>query len=145
MTQQLPEDRYGSRARQSPRRGLRWALLGLVIVVTAIVAAIGYKNLGSPPIEGKQVAFDVTSDSTVRLTIEVHRDDPHRSAECVVRARSISGEEVGRKEVLIPPASVDTVRNETVIRTSARSVTGDVYGCSYNVPEYLSSTTRPTG
>ena len=144
--QQLPEGRYGSRVRKTPRRGLRWALFGLVLLGALVVTVVAYNNLGSQPIEGKQVAFDVLDDQSVRVTLEVRRNEPERPVDCVVRARAESGDEVGRKEVLIPPsAAVDTVRNETVIRTSSRGVVGEVYGCTYSVPEYLSTRTRPTG
>jgi hypothetical protein len=142
--QQLPPDRYGSRAHRRPRRSLRWALYGLVLLVGLAVAAVGYSKFASVPIDGKQMAFTVRDDHALSMTIQVQRDDPHRAAECVVRARSESGEEVGRKEVLIPPAA-STVSADTVLRTTARAVIGEVYGCSYNVPAYLSNTARPTG
>ncbi|MCI2421597.1 DUF4307 domain-containing protein [Saccharopolyspora sp. K220] len=142
--QQIPQDRYGSRGRTRPRPGLRWLLTGLVLIVMVGVAYVGYQNLGSAPIQGKQVAFDVLDDQSVRIVLEVQRDEPQRPADCVVRARAESGEEVGRKEVLIQPAS-GTARQDTVLRTSARATIGEVYGCTYNVPEYLSTHTRPTG
>ncbi|WP_229679756.1 DUF4307 domain-containing protein [Saccharopolyspora thermophila] len=142
--QQIPQDRYGSRARTRPRPALRWLLTGVVLVALVGVAVIGYNNLGDPPIQGKQVAFEVLDDHSVRIVLEVQRDDPARPADCVVRSRAESGEEVGRKEVLIHPAD-GTTRQETVLRTSSRAITGEVYGCTYNVPEYLSTHTRPTG
>lgn len=143
--QQVPPDRYGSRARNARTRpALRWALLAAVLVALVGVAIVGYRNLGSAPIEGKQVAFEVIDDQSVRITLEVQRDEPQRPADCVVRGRAESGEEVGRREVLIHPANGVT-RQDTVLRTSARATIGEVYGCTYNVPEYLSTHTRPTG
>ena len=142
--QQIPEDRYGSRARTKARPGLLWSLVALVLLGLVGVAYLGYRNLGSAPIEGKQTAFQVVDDHSVNITVEVQRDDPRRPAECVVRALARSGEEVGRKEVLIQPADGVT-RQDTVLRTSARAIVGEVYGCSYNVPEYLTTHTRPTG
>lgn len=108
------------------------------------VSIIGYNNLGNPSIEGKQTAFDVRDDHSVHITLEVQRDDSQRLAECVVRARDVDGAEVGRKEVLITPAE-GTSDHATVLRTSARATIGEVYGCTYNVPEYLSTATRPSG
>ncbi|GAA0554175.1 uncharacterized protein DUF4307 [Saccharopolyspora erythraea NRRL 2338] len=143
-SQRLPEGRYGSRARGPARPGVRWLLTGITVVVLLGLSVLGYANLGSAPIEGKQTAFTIDDDSSVRITLEVRRDDPRRPAACVVRARAESGDEVGRKEVLIQPAD-DTIRQETVLRTSARATIGEVYGCTYNVPEYLSTWTRPTG
>ncbi|MEV0085838.1 DUF4307 domain-containing protein [Saccharopolyspora sp. NPDC050642] len=142
--QQIPQDRYGSRARTRPRPALRWALISVVLVALVGVAIVGYRNLGSAPIEGKQIAFETIDDHSVRIVLEVQRDEPQRPADCVVRARAKSGVEVGRKEVLIQPAD-GTTRQETVLRTSAPAGTGEVYGCTYNVPEYLSTHLRPTG
>ncbi|GAA2812318.1 DUF4307 domain-containing protein [Saccharopolyspora taberi] len=142
--QRLPEGRYGSRARTRSRPAVRWLLAGVTVVALLVVSLIGYQNLGSSPIEGKQTAFTILDDGSVRITLEVRRDDPHRPAACVVRARAKSGEEVGRKEVLVQPAD-DTVRQDTVLRTSARPTIGEVYGCTYKVPEYLSTHLRPTG
>jgi hypothetical protein len=143
--QQVPQDRYGSRARSARTRPvLRWALLAVVLLALVGVALIGYRNLGSAPIEGKQVAFEVIDDHSVRITVEVQREDPQRPADCVVRGRAESGEEVGRREVLIHPAN-GVSRQDTVLRTSSRATIGEVYGCTYNVPEYLSTHTRPTG
>ncbi|WP_233576287.1 DUF4307 domain-containing protein [Saccharopolyspora rhizosphaerae] len=143
--QQVPPDRYGSRAPSARTRpALRWALLAVVLLALVGVSVLGYRNLGSAPIQGEQVAFEVIDDHSVRITVEVQRDDPQRPADCVVRGRAESGEEVGRREVLIHPAG-DVTRQDTVLRTSARATIGEVYGCTYNVPEYLSTHTRPTG
>ena len=144
MSSQVPEGRYGSRARRTAPPVARWVLGALALVVLAGVAVVGYQNLGSAPIEGKQIAFDVLDDGSVHVTAEVRRDDPAAPAECVIRARAESGEEVGRKEVLVPPGG-GTVRLGTVLRTSHRATIGEVYGCTYRVPEYLSTHQRPTG
>lgn len=140
----LPPDRYGSRGRQRSRPKLRWLLTAVTLIVLTGVAILGYRNLGTAPIEGEQVAFDVRDDHHVHITLEVQRDEPSRVAECVVRARAESGEEVGRKEVLLHPSEGIT-RQDAVLRTSERATIGEVYGCTYNVPEYLSSQIRPTG
>jgi len=110
------------------------------VIVGLVVAVAGYRNLGSPPIEGRQTAFHVVDDGSVRVTFQVVRTRPERPAVCIVRARSADGDETGRKEVLIAPGP-RSVLAETVLRTSRRAVTGEVFGCSYEVPEYLTSTT----
>lgn len=143
--QQLPPERYGSRARAARSRpALRWSLIAVVLVALVGVATLGYLNLGSTPIQGEQAAFRILDDHTVEVTVEVQRDDPSKPADCVVRARAESGREVGRREVLIHPGD-DVVRQDTQLRTSERAVVGEVYGCTYSVPEYLSTRTRPTG
>lgn len=142
--QQVPEGRYGSRTPRRPRRWQRWLLGGGAVLGAVGVAVLGYNNLGSAPIEGKQTAFEVLDDHSVRITVEVRRNDPQRPSECVVRARAEAGDEVGRKEILIRPTEGIT-RQDTVLRTSSRAIIGEVYGCSYNVPAYLSTAARPSG
>jgi hypothetical protein len=113
-----------------------------VVAVAAVV--VYYVGFGSTPIDGQQTSFTVRDDHSLSMTIEVQRDDPHRTAECVVRARSQTGSEVGRKEVLIPPSN-GTVSEGTVLRTTTRAVTGEVFGCTYDGPAYLSHPMGPTG
>ena len=114
-------------------------LLATALAAGLAVAVIGYRNLGPPPIEGRQTAFRVLDDGAVEITFQVVREQPQRPAVCIVRARSIDGDETGRKEVLVP-AGEPSVLASTVLRTSRRPVTGEVFGCSYEVPPYLEST-----
>jgi Domain of unknown function (DUF4307) len=133
----LPEDRYGTRRRP------RWVLPLLVAAVLLAglgVAIVGYRSIGSPPIEGRQTAFQVIDDGSVWIRFQVVRKQPERPAVCIVRARSRDGEETGRKEVYVP-AGARSVLAETVLRTSRRPVTGEVFGCSYEVPAYLAPAT----
>lgn len=128
-----PADRYG--ARRAPR-WLPVLLLVLVVIAGAGLAVLAYRNFGSPPIEGRQTAFRVLDDASVRITFQVVRRQPERAAVCIVRARSRDGDETGRKEVLVPAGAASVVI-DTVLRTSRRPVTGEVFGCSYDVPAYL--------
>jgi len=68
----------------------------------------------------------------------VVRQTPEQPVVCIVRARAEDGDEAGRREVLVAPGA-DTVRATTVLRTSKVPVTGEVFGCSYQVPAYLST------
>lgn len=132
---QLPEGRYGRRTRRSPR----WAVpagLVLAVLVGLAVAVIGYRNLGTTPIQGQAVSFTLLPGNAVRLRLSVTRNDPSQPAVCIVRARSRDGEETGRKEVYVPPAAGSVVLS-TVVQTSRPPVAADVYGCSLQVPAYL--------
>jgi hypothetical protein len=110
------------------------ALIGLA------VAVIGYRNLAQTPVQGQALGFELrTGDPqhpAVVLRLQVIRQDPTRPAICIVRARSLDGEETGRREVYVPPAA-GPVELTTVIHTSRPPVTADVYGCSLQVPAYL--------
>jgi hypothetical protein len=135
----LPEGRYGRREAGS---GHRWTVpVGLLLAVTAgvVVAVIGYRNLATTPIQGKAVGFTLLAGNAVQLRVSVLRDDPVHPAVCIVRARSLDGEETGRREVYVPPA-VGPIVLSTVVHTSRPPVTADVYGCSMQVPAYLVDT-----
>ncbi|MGH4007464.1 MAG: DUF4307 domain-containing protein [Pseudonocardiaceae bacterium] len=141
---QLPEGRYGPRGGGRPRR---WVVpVGLLLAVLAglVVATIGYRNLGSAPVQGETLGFTLLGGIPgtgpeiygVEMRLNVIRDDPSRPAVCIVRARSLDGEETGRKEIYVPPSSGPIVLT-TVVRTSRPPVTADVFGCSLAVPPYL--------
>ncbi|MET0233941.1 MAG: DUF4307 domain-containing protein [Kibdelosporangium sp.] len=139
---ELPEGRYGSRASAKPAgRWRKWLLPVTGLLLAAAVAYVAYQNLGSAPIEAQRTAFSPAGDSSVRISFTVTRETPSRPAVCVVRARVLDGSEGGRKEVYVPPG-VQSI--STVIRSAGEPVTADVFGCSYQVPSYLTSEARPT-
>lgn len=142
--QQLPEGRYGSRSRRRPSRRLRWVLFAVALVLSTGASIVGYRNLGSAPIEANRLTYEALDSNSMQITLEVRRDSPDRPVVCVVQAKSLDGTETGRKEILVPPSD-GTAHPVTVVTTSAPPVSGNVYGCSYNVPEYLSTPTRPSG
>ena len=138
----LPEGRYGPRATAEPAgRGRRWVLAGVGLLLAGAVAFVGYRNLGSSPIEAQRTVFSPAGPGAVSMTFTVTRDDPSRAVVCVVRARVIDGSEGGRREVYVPPGATSV---STVIRSSGEPVTADVFGCSYEVPPYLATEARPT-
>lgn len=138
----MPEGRYGKRpSRRSPlTRGL---VVAAALLAGAGIALVAYLNLGSAPISAERAVYENLPDNRMRFVFDVSRDEPDRPAVCVVRVRSVDGAETGRREVLIP-AGGSPRRVETVITGSAEPVTADVFGCSYQVPEYLSTEERPS-
>jgi hypothetical protein len=139
----LLEDRYGTKPRRAGKRTY-WVVGALALVVGAVVAWIGYVNFGSAPIETQTTNYANLPDNQMKLTFDVTRDDPSRPAVCIVRTRVLDGSEGGRKEVYIAPAK-GTVTMTTVIVSSGEPVTADVFGCSYQVPAYLSTHMPPSG
>jgi hypothetical protein len=133
-----PADRYG-RQRLS-RSNLRWIAIGFTVLVLAIgvgIAVIASQRLGTGEVKGELGGYQLVDNETVQVTITVTRDDPSRPVVCIVRARSIDGSETGRREVLVPPSTQQTVQVTTVVKASRPPVVGDVYGCGTDVPSYL--------
>lgn len=137
-TSALPDGRYGPSRDRSPARWRRWVFTGIALVVSVAVAWIAYVNLGPAPIEADRVAFAPQPGNAMSITINVTRDDPSKPGVCIVRLRDLSGAESGRKEVYIP-AGDNHSRQTTVVRSIDPPVDADVFGCSYDVPPYLSS------
>ncbi|MET9485817.1 DUF4307 domain-containing protein [Nocardia sp. NPDC006630] len=131
-----PADRYGSPHRKTPR----WLplVLGAVVVLAGLgIAYVGYKQYGPKDIEPDRIGYTVVDDHTVDVDFKLTRKDPGKAVVCFVRAMSADSDEVGRREVLIPPSDSGTVRLTTTIKTTARAGAGNVYGCSDQVPAYL--------
>jgi Domain of unknown function (DUF4307) len=138
----LPDGRYGPRGRPTSRRTY-WIVGACALLAGGLITYLAWTNLGGAPIETERSGFTNLPGNAMRLTFTVTRDQPDRPAVCIVRVRDRDGAESGRKEVLIPPGGTPTSVS-TVIQSTREPVTADVFGCSYEVPEYLSST-PPSG
>ena len=133
-----PPARYG-RQRIS-RRSRRWWAIGLtalVLVAGVVIAIVASQRLGSGDVQGELGGYQLIDEETLSVTIKVTRADPSRPVVCIVRARSVDGSETGRREVLVPPSSQDTVNVTTTVKSTRPPVVGDVYGCGTDVPAYL--------
>ena len=140
----LPEGRYGSHGSSARGRRRYPILIGLVLLVGVGIAFVGYRTIGSAPIEAQRTGFEAVDGTSMRISFEVTRDDPQRRAVCVVRVRVLDGSEGGRREVIVAPGENPTAVT-AVVRSSAEPVTADVFGCTYQVPAYMSRDLRPTG
>lgn len=107
----------------------------IAFLASGAAAYVGYRNLGDAPIEAQRVGFVERPGNAMEITIDVTRNDPGRAAVCIVSVRDISGAESGRRETYVAPGEE---RVSTVVRSVGQPVTADVFGCSYNVPEYMS-------
>ncbi len=122
----------------APARRRVAALMGVLTVVIALgLAILVYQRFERVAVEGSTAAFTVVDDDTVSITISVTRQDPARPVVCIVRARSYDGAETGRREIVVGPSEAKTVQVTTTVKTYARSVMGDIYGCGTTVPGYL--------
>lgn len=143
-TRALPEGRYGPARRGPARLRWRWVFTVLGLVAGGVVAWVAYLGLGPAPISAERVSFTELPANAMSITINVTRDDASRPGVCIVRVRDVSGAESGRKEVFVAPGQAQGLQT-TVIRSTDRPVTAEVFGCSYDVPTYLSRSQRPTG
>ncbi|MEU7791679.1 MULTISPECIES: DUF4307 domain-containing protein [unclassified Amycolatopsis] len=134
----LPEGRYGARRATPSRRWRRWLFLGIALLVSGVITWVAYVNLGAAPIDAERVAFSEKPGNAMEITINVTRDDNGKPGVCIVRARDKTGAESGRKELLIP-AGAKYSRMTTTIKSIGEPVTADVFGCSYDIPRYLST------
>jgi hypothetical protein len=134
----LPEGRYGTGRAKTSRRWRRWLFLAIALLVSGLIAWVAYVNLGSAPIDAERIAFSKEPGNAMEITLNVTRDDDSRPGVCVVRVRDRTGAESGRKELLIP-AGVKYNRISTTIKSIGEPVTADVFGCSYDIPRYLST------
>lgn len=138
MTSTLPAGRYSTPARHPRSRRTNVAImLALGLIVGLVVTVVAYRNLGPTPISGDSTGFSVDNDAAVTVQFSVTRDDPSRAAVCILRALSLDASETGRREMYIPPTSSTISFYRTTVRTSRPPVTGNVFGCSYTVPDYL--------
>jgi hypothetical protein len=137
------EDRYGTKPRRASKRSY-WVIGTIALVVSSVAAWIGYQNLGTAAIETQVSTFSNMPGDRMKMTFDVTRDTPERPAVCIVRVRVLDGSEGGRKEVYIPPGA-GTMTVSTVVTSSGEPVTADVFGCSYQVPAYLSTHMPPSG
>ncbi len=136
MVTERPADRYGTAPRKTSR--LLLIIVGAIVAVIGLgVAYLGYQQYGPQEIEPARIGYNVVDDSTVTLDFKLTRQDPNQPVVCYVRALDPDNIEVGRREVLISGSDNETVRIETIIRTSARAGAANIYGCSENVPGYL--------
>ncbi|HKN97980.1 MAG TPA: DUF4307 domain-containing protein [Pseudonocardiaceae bacterium] len=141
---ELPPGRYGTPKSKGTRRWWYWSLLAGFVVAGLIVAYVAYQNLGATPIDPEVTAYHVVSDSEVTATFTVGRNHPDQAADCIVYALSADGSEVARGEVYVPPNG--TARTLPVeLRTVARATTVEFYGCSYQVPAWLTKSMPPSG
>ncbi|TPG35899.1 DUF4307 domain-containing protein [Mycolicibacterium hodleri] len=133
-----PAARYGrQRLNRRSRRRIA-AILSLVIVAAGVaLALVAYQRLGTSEIKGELGGYELMDGETVQVTISVTRQDPSRPAVCIIRAKSIDGAEVGRRELLIAPSKQATVQVNALVKSTRQAVVGDVYGCGFDVPSYL--------
>lgn len=138
MTIERPTARYGrQKLSRRARRRVTIGLFLLIVTVGVVIALVAFQRFGTGDVKGEIGGYKIIDDETVAVTITVTRADPSVPAVCIVRARSINGDETGRREVLVPPSTAASVVIDAVVKSTKPPVVGDIYGCGTDVPDYL--------
>lgn len=123
----LPEGRYGRGTPDTSSRRLRWVggLLGLGFL--GLICWIGWSYIAGQEVSGELIRYQVVSDDTVRVHLEV-RKDADAIGVCTLRSLGRDGAEVGLKDVRITQrgGQVDTV---VTVHTRARATNAELIGC----------------
>lgn len=98
-----------------------------VLALTGVVSYIGLKQ-ATPTLTATVLGYQVASDHSVDVEFRVDNRQSDRAATCTVRARSYSGDEVGRLDVPVA-AGNRTQKLSATVKTSSRAITGEVVEC----------------
>ena len=125
-----PDGRYDPPS-QLVGRTFAVVLSVLFIGLLGSIAYFLYLKYGSDRVTARVIDFQVLSDTSVRIDVEVLKREGGQ-AYCLVRSRGSSGAEVGRDVVVVDAVGTPerVVRVEHELTTSERAVTGEVGRCT---------------
>lgn len=132
--------RYGDTNRRLPGKLIVVGIIGM-LVVTAAYIFVQMNRVSTPDVTATQAGWareEGREDDVFIFTLDVTREDPSLDAYCIIYALNYDVAEVGRRDVFIPAGGPSTVRLDVPIQTREQAVAGDVYGCSTEMPEFLS-------
>jgi len=126
-TPTFPPGRYGHRRER--RATPRW-LVGLLVagvLAAGLALSVGYyQRYGASEYQAQVLRSQVTSSSSVTMTLRIARPDD-KPTRCTVRSRAYDGAEVGRGTVAVSAGAADTV--DYTLHTSRKGYTAEVVGC----------------
>ena len=128
-TPAFPPGRYGRRRDGRRRLTVPIAFGVLVLALSVLLTVRLYDRYGDPDYDPRILGWTEVTDTnmTIEFTVRVPAGG---SAECVLRARSYDGAEVGRRTVtVIAPAGATTAEGREPVTTTARASHGDVVRC----------------
>lgn len=140
----MARTRYDAKPDADRHSGNAWtgklmALFCIALVAgLALAIAMYLRTANEHTVTGATTDVKTIDENTFELTVDIEREDTDAASYCIVTALNYDVAEVGRREILIPEGGNSTQRMVIHIATTESAVSGDVYGCSYTVPEYLS-------
>ena len=146
--------RYGSRGSTGPNgsegaigsttsgNNLAGKILVAIIVIMLALGSWGLFrlfNADTPAAEITLLSQEYPDDDTLRVWVDITRDDPEVPAYCIVQAFNYEKAEVGRVEIPMAPGEKRTERLsvDVPVRAGEKAVAGGVYGCSGTIPAHL--------
>ena len=125
MRPDLPPGRYDPPSR---RNRILAGLVGGALGVAALLAGYAaYARHQEGRLDAELTAYDVRSDSLVRITFQVVTRG--HEGECMVRARDHTGVETGSKLVHVSPSGQRSQQVVVDLPTRARAANGELVGC----------------
>jgi hypothetical protein len=118
--------------RYPPPRLPRPVLVGLVALGSAVgMAWLIWAALShaTPAVSAQVSAFDITSDTSIMVTMTVQRSDPSVAATCRVIAQSTDFQPVAEREVVVEPSDVKLADIKLELTTLRRATSASVSGC----------------
>jgi hypothetical protein len=120
------------RRRYPPPRLPRPVLVGLVVLAGGVgMAWLIWSALAhaTPAVSAQVSSFEITSDTSVKVTMTVQRSDPSVPATCRVIAQSTDFQPVAEQEVAVPPSTVKLADVKLELTTLRRATSASVSGC----------------
>jgi hypothetical protein len=128
-TPRFPPGRYGRRRDGRRHLTVPIAFGVLILLLSVLIAVRLYRQYGDPDYDPQIVGWtDVTpTQMTIKFTVRVPSGG---AADCLLRARSYDGAEVGSRTVTVSAAGNDTtIAASETVPTSAQAAVGDVVRC----------------
>jgi hypothetical protein len=120
------------RRRYPPPRVPRPVLVGLVVLASAVgMAWLIWAALthATPAVSAQVSSFEITSDTSIKVTMTVQRSDPSVPATCRVIAQSTDFQPVAEQEVAVQPSAVKLADIKLELTTLRRATSASVSGC----------------
>ena len=134
--------RDSSRGSTGPNGSTTGKILVAIIVIMLALGSWGLFrlfNADTPAAEITLLSQEYPDDDTLRVWVDITRDDPEVPAYCIVQAFNYEKAEVGRVEIPMAPGEKRTKRLsvDVPVRAGEKAVAGGVYGCSGTIPAHL--------
>ncbi|KAB1504034.1 DUF4307 domain-containing protein [Corynebacterium sp. 320] len=137
-----PKARYGKRS-GGTFTGKILAVVFAAMMLAAVVYIVAMlRNQSTVDVTAVETGGSVVSDHEIKASIDITRDDPSKPAYCIIYALDYEKNDVGRREIALPAGGDKTVRVETTMPTRERAHAAKVYGCSSDLPPYLTPETQ---